>query len=225
MTTLASEEAGTMKVPAVSLMTEAQGFEWSKSRTGFPWHHDSLSFRYIRPQDSAYSIWIPLDKADVERGGGGMAYVPENILSAKANFQISSMLSSKMARGESLDEIAAPLGQIFSTPSLLTGLMEEHQEEDDFEPGDAFFFTKSAWHRSGPLKTEGPDFRLAVTIRFLDWRSRLDRIMFDGESESGGGVGMGTDWGRPEQTTYGAQFTDIANGEEIRNSRHCGVII
>jgi len=161
----------------------------------------------------------------VERGGGGMAYVPENILSAKANFQISSMLSSKMARGESLDEIAAPLGQIFSTPSLLTGLMEEHQEEDDFEPGDAFFFTKSAWHRSGPLKTEGPDFRLAVTIRFLDWRSRLDRIMFDGESESGGGVGMGTDWGRPEQTTYGAQFTDIANGEEISNSRHCGVII
>jgi len=130
-----------------------------------------------------------------------------------------------MARGESLDEMAAPLGQIFSTPSLLTGLMEEHQEEDDFEPGDAFFFTKSAWHRSGPLKTEGPDFKLAVTIRFLDWRSRLDRIMFDGESESGGGVGMGTDWGRPEQTTYGAQFTDIANGEEISNSRHCGVII
>jgi len=58
-------------------MTEAQGFEWSKSRTGFPWHYDSLSFRYIRPQDSAYSIWIPLDKVDVERGGGSMAMYPK----------------------------------------------------------------------------------------------------------------------------------------------------
>src|SRR6218665_3698584 len=97
-----STDAATMKAPAVSLMTEAQGFELSKSRTGFPWHHDSLSFRYIRPQDSAYSIWIPLDKVDVERGGGGMAYVPENILSAKANFSFPACRPRKWRAGSHL---------------------------------------------------------------------------------------------------------------------------
>lgn len=49
--------------------------------------------------------------------------------------------------------------------------------------------------------------------------------MFEGETESGGGVGMGADWGKPKQTTYGAQFTDIEHGEEIRNSQFCGAII
>lgn len=36
---------------------------------------------------------------------------------------------------------------------------------------------------------------------------------------------MGADWGKPKQTTYGAQFTDIEHGEEIRNSQFCGAII
>jgi hypothetical protein len=49
--------------------------------------------------------------------------------------------------------------------------------------------------------------------------------MFEGESETGGGVGMGKDWGRPTQAAYGAQFTDIDHGDEIRTSKFCGPIL
>jgi hypothetical protein len=46
--------------------------------------------------------------------------------------------------------------------------------------------------------------------------------MFEGESETGGGVGMYVNWGKPTQTAYGYQFFDVDYSEEIRGSKHCG---
>ena len=207
------------------IVTEAQAFELGRQREGFTWHYDSLSFRYIRAQEPGYSMWIPLDPVRAAAQGGGMAYVPENIFSARVNFQLASLLSRKLVNGESLGEVSESLFELYGKPGLLWDLFEEYKEEEDFEPGDAFLFRKSVWHRSSPLREGAPDSRLAVTIRLLDWRARLDPIMFEGETETGGGVGMGTDWGTPKQTTYGAQFTDIKAGEEIRASRFCGTII
>lgn len=207
------------------IVTEAQAFELGRQREGFTWHYDSLSFRYIRPQDPGYSMWIPLDPVRAAAEGGGMAYVPESIFSARTNFQLANLLSRKIVDGESLGDTPESLLKIYGKPGLLWDLFEQYKEEDDFEPGDAFLFRKSVWHRSSPFKEGGPESRLAVTIRHLDWRARLDPIMFQGETQTGGGVGMGTDWGTPKQTNYGAQFTDIQAGEEIRASRFCGKII
>lgn len=207
------------------IMTDAQAFELKKKKAGFAWHYDSLSFRYIRPADPGYSLWIPLDRIRPQEHGGGMAYVPEDIFSARMNFQLSSLLSGKLMQGASIDEISASLSKIFETPSTLTALLEEQKHEDAFELGDALLFRKSVWHRSTPLTPAAPDSRLAIVIRFLDWRARLDHVMFEGETETGGGVGMGADWGRPTQTTYGGQFVDIKHGDEIRSSKFCGPII
>lgn len=208
------------------IMTEAQGFELNSERDGFPWHYGSISFRFIRPQDLGYSIWIPLDPIDPTAQGGGMAYVSEQLFSARGNFQMSSLLSSKLVAGESISEISAALFKVFDKSSvLMTELFERHKEEDHFEVGDAFLFNKFVWHRSSPLKQGRMKTRLAVNMRFIDWRSRLDKVMFEGESETGGGVGMGAHWGRQTQTTYGSQFTDIEHGDEIRDSRYCGPII
>ena len=104
-------------------------------------------------------------------------------------------------------------------------IRDRYKTQDDFALGDVLLFTKSMWHRSEPLLPGPLATRLAVTMRFLDWRSRLDKTMFEGESESGGGVGMGVNWGRPTQTAYGSQFIDINDGEEIRTSTYCGPVI
>ena len=207
------------------IMTESQSFELTPHKEGFAWHYDSLSFRYIRPQDAAFSVWIPLDPIDNSGQGGGMAYLAEDIYSAKANFQMASLLSRKMVAGVSVEDFSAHLRAVFQTPSLLTDLFEAYKTQDDFEVGDVLLFTKSMWHRSEPLLPGPLATRLAVTMRFLDWRSRLDKTMFEGESESGGGVGMGVNWGRPTQTAYGSQFIDINDGEEIRTSTYCGPVI
>ncbi|ESX98314.1 phytanoyl-CoA dioxygenase family protein [Mesorhizobium sp. LNJC405B00] len=206
------------------IVSEGLAFELSKGETGFTWHYDSLSFRFIRPVDPGYSIWVPLNRIDPDRGGG-MAYIPESLLSGLFNFQLSSLLSKKMRKGGDISVMSSPLQKIFSTSSLLEEVFEENKLEDEFDLGDALLFTKSVWHRTTPLKKSGPESRLAIAIRLLDWRSRLDRGMFEGETDSGGGMGMGVNWGKPKQTFYGSQFVDVADGDELRKSRFCGPII
>ncbi|MEN2976849.1 hypothetical protein P7L78_03300 (plasmid) [Tistrella bauzanensis] len=208
------------------IMTEAQGFELNSERNGFPWHYGSLSFRFIRPQDMGYSIWIPLDPIDPAGQGGGMAYIPETLFSARGNFQMSSLLSARLIAGEPIEDISAALFKVYDENSILmTELFEAHKDEDAFDVGDAFLFNKNVWHRSSPLKPGPMASRLAVNMRFIDWRARLDKVMFEGEAATGGGVGMGANWGVQKQTTYGAQFVDIDHGDEIRDSRYCGMII
>ncbi|CDX37985.1 conserved hypothetical protein [Mesorhizobium plurifarium] len=206
------------------IVSEGLAFELTKGETGFTWHYDSLSFRFIRPVDPGYSIWVPLDKVDPDIGGG-LAYVPERILSGSFNFQLSSLLSREMSDGKDISVISSSLRQIFSKSGCLEAIFEKSKFEDGFDLGDALLFTKSVWHRTSPLKEHGPNSRLAIAIRLLDWRSRLDRGLFEGETESGGGVGMGVNWGKPKQTSYGSQFVDIADGDELRTSRLCGPII
>ncbi|WP_145723044.1 phytanoyl-CoA dioxygenase family protein [Mesorhizobium tianshanense] len=207
------------------IMSEGLALELRKGETGFTWHYDSVSFRFIRPIDPGYSIWIPLNNIDPDRDGGGMAYIPENLLSGVFNYQLSSLLSKKISKGDDISAMSSSLQKVFSTSSLLKEIFEENKVEDEFSLGDVLLFTKSVWHRTSPLKQSGPNSRLAVAIRLLDWRSRLDSGMFEGETHSGGGMGMGVNWGNPKQTIYGSQFVDIADGDELRNSRFCGPII
>lgn len=208
------------------IATESNGFELTPGREGFPWHIGSLSFRFIRAEDMGYSVWVPLDEIDPDGQGGGMAYVPEGVVSASLNFQLGGVLSEKLLAGESIDETTGALDRLFGfSGELTTGLFEERKVEDSFNVGDVLLFNKNIWHRSSPLKPGPMKSRLAVNMRFMDWRSRLDLTRFHGEADTGGGVGLGVDFGRQKQTQYGSQFTDIKDGDEIRTSRYCDEII
>jgi|GEM_PF-447120 len=208
------------------IATECNGFEMQPGRSGFPWHYGSLSFRFIRPEDMAWSVWIPLDRIDPEDQGGGMAYVPEETMSCAFNYQMSAMLAEMKGRNQPIDEITDALNRVFGFGGpLATDLFERHAVQDAFDVGDAFIFNKNVWHRSSPLKEGALKRRLAVNMRFVDWRARLDRERYAGESETGGGLGLGVDFGSQKQTSYGSQFDDIPNGGLLRDSRHCGTII
>ncbi|MCK0744666.1 phytanoyl-CoA dioxygenase family protein [Chromohalobacter nigrandesensis] len=207
------------------IATESQCFELSPEKQGFEWHYDSISFRYIRPQDPGYSLWIALDPVKKEDQGGGMAYMPENIFSGRANFQLSSMLSKEVAAGRSVGHISYYLQEIYKTPGFLTDIFEKYKHQDDFKPGDALLFKKTTWHRSDVLLAGDLKARAAVTIRLLDSEARLDNNMFFGETESGGGLGLGANWGRANQATYADRFTDIEDGDLIRDSKFSGFLI
>lgn len=207
------------------IMSEAQSFELGVGRSGFAWHYDSLNFRYIRPQDPAFSLWLPLQPIHPERQGGGMAWVPLSRFSAQANFQFSRLLAEKLARGESIEDFSAHLRQTYCTPGLLTDSFEQQRIEEAFEPGDALLFSKYLWHRSSPLLAGDLERRQAVTLRLLDWRARLDPLLQDGETRSAGGLGMGLDGGPLNPVSYGSRFVDLQPGAPIRSSAHCGPIL
>ncbi|MDR5860871.1 hypothetical protein FZZ93_11920 [Halomonas eurihalina] len=207
------------------IATDAQCFELSSDKQGFEWHYDSISFRYIRPRDPGYSLWIALDPVRRDSQGGGMAYMPESVFSGYANFQLSSLLSKEVSEGRSVYELSCKLKEVYKTPGFLTELFEKYKHQDDFDSGDALLFRKTTWHRSDVLLKGELKTRSAVTIRLLGSESRLDKDMLAGETESGGGLGLGLNWGRADQANYADRFTDIENGELIRNSQFSGFLV
>ena len=207
------------------IVSEAQSFELQTGRSGFAWHYDSLNFRYIRPQDPAFSLWLPLQPIRPDQQGGGMAWVPLSRCSAQANFQFSRLLAEKLARGEAIEDFSAHLRQTYCTPGLLTDSFEQQRIEDSFDPGDALLFSKYLWHRSSPLLPGDLQRRQAVSLRLLDWRARLDPLLQEGETRSAGGLGMGREGGPLNPVSYGSRFVDIQPGAPIRSSAHCGPIL
>lgn len=57
-------------------------FELEKNVSkGFPWHVGAQSFGYQMAEEFGCTLWAPLHPVDAKGQRGGMAYVPENLVS------------------------------------------------------------------------------------------------------------------------------------------------
>ena len=146
---------------------------------GFPWHVGVQSFSYQAPEERAYTLWAPLHPVDAKGQRGGMAYVSENVASGEFAYRLDPAVSSTMEAKEragiktSAAEYFALRTGILNSPAMAE-ILESHQVEDDFEPGDALLFNKNVIHRSimlgdGPLAR-----RAAYVMRFVDAESHYD---------------------------------------------------
>ncbi len=149
-------------------------FEIEKKRQkGFPWHVDLQSFGYQVATEHACSLWTPLHSIDPKGQRGGMAYVPMNVVSGDFTYQVERAIVSTVEAKEragvrtNMLEFAALNAGILNSPTMVE-IFENHQVEDDFEPGDVLLFNKLVVHRSIMLG-EGPlSRRAAYTMRFVD---------------------------------------------------------
>ena len=121
---------------------------------GFPWHVGVQSFGYQFAEEFGCTLWMPLHPVDTKGQRGGMAYVPQNIISGDFIFhQIEPAIISTMEAKEragvrtSLNEYFAIRHEMLNSPTMCE-ILENHQVEDDFEPGDALLFNKMVVHRS-----------------------------------------------------------------------------
>ncbi len=159
---------------------QAVGFELEKNKHhGFPWHIGTQSFGYQRAQDYGCSIWIPLDPIVGAEQGGGMSYVPEDLLSGQFMYDqvdpaIDLGLAAMAAQGElTFEEFIELRHGILNSPAMTT-LLGMLCRSDDFAPGDALLFNKRVIHCSNPLE-EGPmPSRCAFVMRFVEIDSRYD---------------------------------------------------
>ena len=137
-------------------------FELEKNVSkGFPWHVGMQSFGYQFAEEPAYTRFgrrcIPVDP---EGQRGGMAYVPENIMSGYFAYRLEPVIVSTMEAKEragvktNVLEYFKLRNGILNSPTMLE-VLEAHQVEDDFQPGDALLFNKNVVHRSIMLG-EGP---------------------------------------------------------------------
>lgn len=162
--------------------TQGLGFQIEKNKhTGFPWHIGTQSFGYIRGEDFGCSMWVPLNNIDPQGQGGGMSYVPENVISGSFMYSdidpaIDNMMRS-VAENEpdELDlQTYLELRHSVLNSSSISTLLEYFKCTDAFEIGDVFIFNKNVIHVSEPLLEGDTDTRTAFVMRFVDIESRYD---------------------------------------------------
>ncbi len=156
-------------------------FEIEKNMSkGFGWHVGWRSFGFQLAEEFGCTLWMPLHPVDTSAQRGGMAYVPQHVVSGDFILShiepaIVSTLRAKQRRGvqTTVSEYFALRRGILNAPAMVD-ILENHQIEDDFEPGDALLFNKMVVHRSVMLG-EGPlPRRAAYVLRFVDSGSHYD---------------------------------------------------
>ncbi len=147
---------------------------------GLPWHVGVQSFGFQPAEEFACTLWAPLHPVDTKGQRGGMAYVPQNVVSSDFVYNqlepaVVSTLKAKEQAGvrTNIDDYFALRIGILNSPTMCE-ILENHQVEDEFKPGDALLFNKMVVHRSIMLG-EGPLPRRATYVmRFIDSGSHYD---------------------------------------------------
>ena len=147
---------------------------------GSTWHVGVDSFGYQYSKDFGCTIWAPLHPVNAREQRGGMAFVPQHVISAEWIFdQIEpAVVSTLQAREKaglktSAGSYVSMRHGILNSPAMLE-ILENHCVEYDFEPGDALLFNKMVVHRGVALE-EGPlAKRAAYVMRFVEAGSRYD---------------------------------------------------
>jgi hypothetical protein len=209
------------------IFTQGVGFELrSEKSLGFDWHIGVVSFNYIRPEDKAWSMWIPLDEIDVDQQDGGLRCVSEQILSGRDAFKKNRAQNKIMVDiieknifgwpEEKINEYKQK-ARAQGVSSMLQGenlkLANENSVDYSFKLGDALLFNKNVFHRSVPLKAGPLKFRRAYVMRFLNLDAKYDRQELEASLSA---LRIISD--KPP-TSYGLLLSDLKDNEAIRSSR------
>jgi len=162
--------------------TQALAFELKKNvSSGFPWHIGTQSFGYQQASDFGCTIWMPLDEINTKIQRGGMAYVPENIISGKfmydyADPSIAQHIKERHDNEDNpkVEDYLKLRDGILNDGSMKT-LLDHFSVEDDFSIGDILVFNKNVIHSSVKLGDGNLEKRGAFVMRFIDYNSTYDK--------------------------------------------------
>lgn len=203
--------------------TESQAFELTKDRGSVPWHFGYISYGYVRARDMGFTLWVPLGDIDAETTGGGMAYVPEHIISARHGYDVGSMLAPEILSGDDPTDL---LEAFDASHRAMVPFFEKHKVEDSFQVGDALLFNKYVWHRSAPWLVDTGARRLGIAMRFVADTARIDRVRWQAEYTFGGGISTGQRRAvmAGNEDRY-SRFADIGDGELVTSSADCSFVL
>ena len=161
-------------------LTFELSFEVEKNVSkGLPWHVGVQSFGFQFAEEFGCTLWTPLHHIDASGQRGGMAYVPQHVLPGQfvysADLAVVEVLRARERSGRrtSVQDYGDLRAGILNSP-VMEELLEVHQVEDDFDPGDVLLFNKTVAHRSVMLGDGELSRRSAYVLRFVDAASRYD---------------------------------------------------
>jgi hypothetical protein len=216
-------------VPERLIFAKGMVFEVGPGDSGYGWHFGLKAFRFMRPTDPGYSVWIPLQEVG-PRTGGGVAYVPADVWSGRERSKLVSHQLTKIraappeAAVDLVDEMAAEYPHL----SFLTTYENELLDtmgvvEPSFKPGDVLLFSRWVWHRSCSFLAVPSEagvsqpHRISYTMRLVGSQSRVSKS-FDQAlghyyklRKQGGKGKSGGDGGLPP-------FGELEDGDLVANS-------
>ncbi len=162
--------------------TQALAFELEKNKsTGFPWHIGTQSFGYQQASDFGCTIWMPLDEINTSTQKGGMAYVPEDVISGRFMYEDADPAIAKhieerhdLSENPELGDYLKLRDGILNDGSMKT-LLDHFGVEDNYCLGDILLFNKNVIHRSVKLEEGKLDHRAAFVMRFIESDSTYDK--------------------------------------------------
>lgn len=160
--------------------TQGVGFGLKKNLSkGFTWHIESQSFGFNRSEDYGTTLWAPLHRIDTRKQGGGMRYVPRDVISGEFMYDyidpaVFRCLGERIQSGGIAFEDYVALRDEPLNSSGIGRLLEYFSAQDDFELGDVLLFDKYVIHRSVPLGEGELESRDAFSLRFIADDSRYD---------------------------------------------------
>ena len=146
---------------------------------GQPWQVGVESFGYQFAREFGCNIWAPLHPVNAKGQRGGVACVPRPVISGEWVFEMeAAVVSTLKAREEagvktSLADYFELRHGILNSPVMLE-ILENHQVEDDFEPGDVLVFHKMVVHKGIRLEEGELSRRAAHVLHFIDAGSHYD---------------------------------------------------
>ncbi|NEO48752.1 phytanoyl-CoA dioxygenase family protein [Moorena bouillonii] len=195
------------------IFTQGVGFELKPNRKGFHFHLDLVSFNFIKPEDLAYSIWIPLVPINTEEQHGGMAYVPRKAYPTSGYYALRYELIQHKDFAEFCQTEEFNYFEFFYASKVEEMVLDKNKVEDSFEVGDALLLDKFVWHRSVPLLEGKLPSRMAYTMRFVDSQARYSKILLDGL------YSLIKSKGDDTLTSFGYKLTDLKDGDLISKSK------
>ena len=183
------------------IFSNAVLFENNDKSTGLPWHLDITSFKYIQPENPAFSVWVALDP--ISSDGGGMSLLPKSLFSGHQFYQLQARAAKSVVDGKyetpqeikmlfddkycshedrelkkSFPYLRKALPGLFSDSLYFSGFARYFldQERVDFSlrPGDAMVFDKFVFHKTNPFPADKEARRRAFSLRFVDMESRYN---------------------------------------------------
>lgn len=204
------------------IYTNGNRFTLTPEHNGSPWHFGRMTFCFIEPLTLGYSLWVPLDPIDPADQHGGMAYVPEEVLSARGGFQLWAGYIQRVVSSPQREKLEAARRQQFGTEYGFPMLgpydrefLDLVAESDSFDVGDAFFFSKFVWHRTEPLRPGAMPQRTACVLRYISEDARFAPDLMYAATQ-----GM-DDQERQANGVFGSYLTDLKKGDPIRTSQYC----
>ena len=182
------------------IFTQALLLEMNQGTLGFPWHFDEYSFCFIRPEDMALSLWIPLVPIYTKKQNGGMNWVNQNDFSAKSRMQqwafhqkygLQVEAKERMKRWKHYQEkdLEIPCNKFDEakweqygdrwTGEYDTEMLEELKKEEDMELGDALLFNRYIWHKTHKLHAGEMPSRTAIVLRMVSENALFDKTLFE----------------------------------------------